>query len=344
MIDTYLLTQQGLFPQSTPQDILKHCYQAAFGAEHLLGDMDAARAYFHEEYASLAPAKAALCQPLSEEVCRADMAAWKAAGLPEDWLFNLFRLSASVRNDGKAVFEEYISRAEGLCKSGAFSFSAAKWDAYLKAYREKGMPPLRHSDTYRAAYKPAYRIVSTRLARLIPILEAAAKSSARPCIISIEGRAASGKSSMAAALSDVLGCGTVHMDDFFLPPTLRSPARYAEAGGNVHYERFIDEVLPRLRDSEGFSYRRFDCSLMDFGELRQIKTADFVLVEGSYSLHPRFGDYADVRVFSDVAPDEQLRRIVNRDGADYAEVFKSRWIPLEEAYFSAFPIENALTV
>ena len=56
----------------------------------------------------------------------------------------------------------------------------------------------------------------------------------------------------------------IHMDDFFLPPKLRTEARLNEPGGNVHYERFMEEVVMKLRSEECFEYRIFDCHVMDY--------------------------------------------------------------------------------
>ena len=39
-------------------------------------------------------------------------------------------------------------------------------------------------------------------------------------------------------------------------------------------------------------------------------------------------------------PEEQLRRIAERDGAEQLKNFRERWIPLEEKYFSAFQVED----
>ena len=66
-------------------------------------------------------------------------------------------------------------------------------------------------------------------------------------VIAIDGRAASGKTTLAAALAAETGGTVVHMDDFFLPAELRTPQRLAAPGGNVHAERFAEEVLPFLR-------------------------------------------------------------------------------------------------
>ena len=46
------------------------------------------------------------------------------------------------------------------------------------------------------------------------------KSKNTVSIIAIEGRCASGKTTLSKRLSEKLGCGVIHMDDFFLPPKL----------------------------------------------------------------------------------------------------------------------------
>ena len=63
----------------------------------------------------------------------------------------------------------------------------------------------------------------------------------RPFVIAIDGRAASGKSTLAEQLSTLLEADVIHMDDFFLQPYQRTPERLAEIGGNVDYERFAKE-------------------------------------------------------------------------------------------------------
>ena len=164
--------------------------------------------------------------------------------------------------------------------------------------------------------------------------------SSHPFVIAIDGRAASGKSTLAEQLGKLLDADVIHMDDFFLPPQLRSDNRLAEAGGNVHYERFCEEVLPHLTLSVAFSYRIFDCSRMDYNGERTIENHCFRIVEGSYSHHPKFGDYADLFVFSDVEAEEQMRRIRLRNGEEKAQMFAKKWIPMEERYFDEFNVRR----
>ncbi len=170
------------------------------------------------------------------------------------------------------------------------------------------------------------------------LLDEIERSGAR--VIAVDGRCGSGKTTLASALCAKLGCEAVHMDDFFLPPALRTPERLGEAGGNVDYARFAAEVLPHLREEKAFSYRRFDCSKMALGEKRHIGAGSLRVVEGSYAHHPHFGDYADLKVFITTDKDEQMARIINRSGMAMAKRFESAFIPMEEAYFAAFDVED----
>lgn len=159
-------------------------------------------------------------------------------------------------------------------------------------------------------------------------------------ILAIDGMAAAGKTTAAAMLSRRWDAPVVHMDDFFLPPALRTEARLAEAGGNVHYERFRAEVLAPLAAGGAFSYRRFRCSLMDYDGTVPVSDSPAVIVEGAYALHPKFGDYADVTAFFAVSPSLQKRRIIRRGGTEAWEAFRDRWIPMENAYHAAFGIRE----
>lgn len=157
-------------------------------------------------------------------------------------------------------------------------------------------------------------------------------------VVAIDGRAASGKSTLAAMLASELGASVVHADDFFLPFDMRSEARLSEPGGNIHYERFATEVCERLGTS--FDYGVFDCSCGALSGKRHVDGASPVIIEGAYSLSPRFGRYYDISVFLTSRLECRLSRIASR-APEKLEMFKSRWIPLEEAYFSAYGIEHA---
>ena len=132
-----------------------------------------------------------------------------------------------------------------------------------------------------------------------------------PAILAIDGRCGAGKSTLAAELAEAWDAPLFHMDDFYLQPHQRTAERLAEPGGNVDRERFLTEVLLPLREGKPVSYRRFDCGTFTFEPARLIEPADIAIVEGSYSLHPQLRDLYDLRIFMDVEPDEQMRRILD---------------------------------
>ncbi len=157
-------------------------------------------------------------------------------------------------------------------------------------------------------------------------------------VIAVDGRCAAGKTTLASLLEKKLGARTVHMDDFFLPEALRTPERLDTPGGNVHYERFLSEVAPFLREG-AFSYMAFDCRSGGFAEKR-LPAAPYTVVEGSYCLHPSLIHLYDLKIFLDLPPALQRERILSREGAR-AQTFFDKWIPLEEKYFDAYGVRAA---
>lgn len=156
-------------------------------------------------------------------------------------------------------------------------------------------------------------------------------------IVAIDGRCAAGKTTLSERLHRELNCTVVHMDDFFLRPEQRTAERYAVPGGNVDRERLETEVLIPISNGKSFSFRPFDCSTMTLSEPVEVVPCSVCVIEGTYSLHPDLAGYCDLRVFMTVSPDEQLARIAERNPGK-VDVFREKWIPLEEKYFDAFDI------
>lgn len=343
----YFLEQAGLHPAMEARDAVKLCYQAAFGAEHLLRDQAAARRYLEQEYAALEADTSPLWEQIHPGVCRVNLAAWKREELPLEWLFRLFvETAANPPEKGEQAFRECLDtvgqlvreQKDAALKGKTIPFGEEQWRDFLSEYPLSLPQAVHHSDRYRNSEHPAYRLVCGRFIRMFPILQAIAQMPPGNRIVALDGRCASGKTTLAEQLTRVTGAGVVHMDDFFLPPELRSAGRLAEPGGNVHYERFMEEVLTPLRNAKAFRYRCFDCSRMEPGEDREIPEGDLRIVEGAYSCHPLFGEYMGLRVFCDVGQQEQLRRIEQRNGAQMLEKFRHSWIPMEEKYFRSFHI------
>lgn len=159
-------------------------------------------------------------------------------------------------------------------------------------------------------------------------------------LIAIDGRCASGKTTLASYLEEALGCNVIPMDHFFLQPHMRTNERLSQPGGNVDYERFLAEVLIPLTKGEAFSYRPYDCHKQQLDDAVEITPASITVIEGSYSLHPTLQEYYDYRIFLTTAYENQLERITARNGSQALTAFKERWIPLEELYFQEMDISS----
>lgn len=159
-------------------------------------------------------------------------------------------------------------------------------------------------------------------------------------IVAIDGRCASGKTTLSALLAERYDCTVFHMDDFFLQTHQRSAERLAQPGENVDHERFLEEVLLPLSKGESVSYRRYNCHLGKIEAPVAVVPKKLTVIEGVYSLHRDLAPYYDLKVFSDISADTQRARILARNGAEFAQRFFTEWIPLEEKYFAACAVRE----
>ena len=164
-------------------------------------------------------------------------------------------------------------------------------------------------------------------------------SSKSPVIVAIDGVCGGGKTTLGEWLAMQYDCNLFHMDDFFLRKEQRTKERYEQPGGNVDYERFYEEILKPLLVGKECFYRKFDCSTLTLGEAKRVAWKRLNIVEGSYSQHPYFGNSYQLRVFLDLSPEEQYRRLLNRV-PEKINRFVEEWIPLENQYFEAYGIRD----
>lgn len=155
-------------------------------------------------------------------------------------------------------------------------------------------------------------------------------------IIAIDGRCASGKTSLAKKIARATDCNVIHTDDFYLQDFQRTKERLSEPGGNLDRERLLSQVLEPLKSRREFSYRPFLCSSMSLGEKITVSPKPLTVIEGSYSCHPELKSNYDLTVFIDIDEETQKKRILSRNGKSGLTVFTEKWIPLEELYFSTF--------
>lgn len=156
-------------------------------------------------------------------------------------------------------------------------------------------------------------------------------------LLAIDGKCGSGKSTLADELQHIFGGHVFHMDDFYLPLEKRTEERLKEAGGNVEYERFLETVLIPLSQGKDVVYQKFNCSKMAYDEKEVIKYSCFNIIEGSYCLKEELCQYYSDIVVLNIDDDLQIERLLKRNPSKI-NVFKEKWIPMENNYFQILKI------
>lgn len=322
------------YPELTPADLVKLIYQNEFGPGHFVSDEEASLARLKEEYRNLANTKApsSLFEPIGGGLVRLHLGALKDS-LSLTTVNRFFVLTAQKVRGSRESFERKLKVLQEWLQDPAL-------EEFLKEYGQAGYPPLSHSERFRAHYAPAYRVVLGEFALFFPVFREIEKllQGEQPVVVAIDGRSGSGKSTLANLLREVYGCSIISMDHFFLRPEQRTPERLAEPGGNVDYERFQEEVAPRLKKGEPFQYQIFNCQDWSFRPSPPVQPGPLTVVEGCYSHHPNLAGLYDLKVFLTVPPEVQRQRILKRSGPALLQRFEEEWIPLEELYFSTYGV------
>ena len=208
------------YPAMEPQDAVKLLYQHFCGPGHLISDPEQALARLEDELARTAPdADTPLYQPVGNSLFRLNLAACKAMGLRAATLCRLFILTA----------QEFVPHPQQLPQALPLilqlDFDRHVAQEYLDSYLAQGCPMVSHSQTFRDAYSPAYRLVAEHYIRYLPVLCAIDRAmETEPRLrVAIDGPCTSGKTTLAAQLGALYDCNVFHMDDFFLRSEQRTP-------------------------------------------------------------------------------------------------------------------------
>lgn len=281
------------------------------------------------------------CEEIGDGMCRMNLKILGQGFSPET-LNQIFVQTADRKIGKRDSFERKLDMLLECVRKGEVPFSVQETENYLRAYKNQGYPPVSHSETYRRLYHPAYRVGAEYYTRYYDVFlridQIRAKAGDRPVVVAIDGMCGSGKSTLGRILREIYGCRLFHMDDYFLQPWQRTQRRLSQPGGNVDYERFKSEVLDHISDRDGLTYRPYDCGTQTLGEAVEVPYHSLNIVEGVYSQHPCLEEAYDLRFFCRIGEEEQVCRILKRDGQEMLDRFQSQWIPMENQYFDVFKI------
>lgn len=329
----------GAYPLMQPCDAIKLIFQNEFGAEHIISDEEQCLKKLQDEYSSKKFGNSFFLEDIGNSNSRLYLTSIDNETLPVDCVNKIFIASSKHTNGNKDSFRKKLETLKDAVKQNVFGFSHDSMQRYFVRLKESGYPAVSHSIEYKREYNPAYRVIHKTYSDILSVIKEINRliNKKGNAVVAIDGYSASGKTSLAESLKRIFESNIIHTDDFFLPQELRSKERYSEAGGNIHYERFMDEVILPLRNSESFEYRKYDCLAGNFTEKIMFDKKRLTIIEGSYSLHPKFQNYYDLSVFLSIGKAEQMERIQKRNPENSKDFFEL-WIPLENEYFKHYGI------
>jgi hypothetical protein len=143
--------------------------------------------------------------------------------------------------------------------------------------------------------------------------------------VGIDGKGASGKTTLAAAVvATLLDAVVVHVDDF-ARPSVETWER----------DRFVAQVLTPLAAGRPARYERWDWGSDASRGWHEVPAGVPVVVEGVSSTDVRLGVPWDVTLWVEVPAEVRLARAPARGGEVMREQWVDAWMPAEDAYEAA---------
>lgn len=324
------------------QDAIKLIYQNEFHAEHLIGSPEKVLQSLKEEIENNTLNTDFFSEDIGNETVRFHLT--KCDEKAQQLIADFFMLSFENKVKSKESFLKKCNELIDLAKENNDFLPNEPVEKIISKYLQSGIRAIHHSDDFKNSNIVHYRIMNRKNAQMLLIclkaLDLVNKNG--HCVLAIDGKCGSGKTTVSSILQKELDCDVVHMDDFFLQSHQRTPLRNEMIGGNFDYERFTDEIIIPLSSRQLYSYRRFDCSKMELGETIELYNKPITIIEGSYSLHPILKNYYDISISLDIDSALQSQRILKRNGPKMHKQFIEKWIPKENQYFDTYHIiENA---
>ena len=152
------------------QDVYKLIYQGVFGVAHILDNPDLAYQYLKTEFALVKPAAD---EPIMEnisvsgEIVRINLRPYKKAGGKISELFQIMVLSAEEINGSQKQFIWYWEDFKTAVFDGRLKFDKSELNLFDNKIKQENYPAIHHSEAYRQANKPAYRVVKKSLVESI---------------------------------------------------------------------------------------------------------------------------------------------------------------------------------
>lgn len=157
-----ILSHLEKYPLMKIKDIYKLIFQAAMGPEHFINDKKTA---YKKLYAEIDQVDTNFVIPVVEiidpnnKLVRIHLQSYKAKSGNIDKLFEAFYITAETFESLPENIFNYWNELIVLADQNQIPFSKTELDNFFKKELSQKLVAVSHSDIYKLAYKPAYRLV-----------------------------------------------------------------------------------------------------------------------------------------------------------------------------------------
>ena len=154
------------YPRLGLADVYKLLHQAALGPGHAIRNAATARAALLSEAADLGEGPA---DPVVDSIspdgrlARIHLRAYVAARRDLEQLADAFLRTAESYAGSPEKLAKFCGCLGDLADAGGIPFPRARVTEFFAPIIAQGYPVVHHSDAYRTAYRPAYRVVDIQL-------------------------------------------------------------------------------------------------------------------------------------------------------------------------------------
>ena len=155
----FILTHCARYPALRPGDLIKALHQSTFGCGHLVRDPSAAAEFIRTEAAGCVRGISPEVEALDGDFVRVHLWALAENKVTPEALAERFAASAAVECGSGEEIEERLGVLLELAEEGKLPFPLEEAEEAVTIWRQRGYPACHHSEQFRAAYAPAYRVL-----------------------------------------------------------------------------------------------------------------------------------------------------------------------------------------
>lgn len=329
-----LLKYYEKYPKCSISDFVKLVYQIHFGSGHFIKNYIDSFNRLENEITNLNPFcfDEDLYEYIGECFIRVNLRPYLKYRLSVEHLNESF-IESSKQQANFNDFLESLSILKEFLLENNFDFNIVR--EFFDEYQRLGYPALHHSEVYKLYYQPSYRIIKSsliteemRFYQLKQYLDRFPND--KLSIIALEGKCASGKTTISKLIEKEYKATIIHTDDFF---------DEANEVIGINNDRIIKEILSTVKLGCELSYQKYNCTSKSFASYTVNKVSPLLILEGVYSGNKSLRPYYDGLIFLEIDEDQQMIRLNSRSKT-LMNRFLCEWIPREKAYLERENIKS----